>query len=159
MSNNEIWDREMTMDEFKRLDPALQRERIDTSLRRKVTEIHRWSRSGVPKGIDWQEKGGSRTKLRQWHDPKKKLWSWNYDTPDHPRGRNKGVMATWTKARKLLVARRTAKPRDEKDMWKERALALELQNSNLIADKASLEERLRRAEAEIPQNKAKRGRK
>ncbi|MDX0890430.1 hypothetical protein GOE07_05845 [Sinorhizobium medicae] len=154
MSDNEIWDREMTMDEFKRLDPALQKERIDTSLRRKVAEIHRWSKSGVPKGIDWREKGGDRTKLRRWHDPKKKLWSWNYDTPDHPRGRNKTAMAKWSKARKLLAARRTAKSREEKDLWKERVLALELQNSTLIAEKASLEDRLRRAEAKIATNNA-----
>ncbi|EJT05018.1 hypothetical protein [Rhizobium sp. CCGE 510] len=156
MSDDEIWDREMTMDEFKRLDPALQKKRIDTSLRRKVTEMHRWSRSGVPTGIDWRKNGGDRTKLRRWHDPKKKLWSWSDDNPDHPRSRNKTVMAKWIKARNLLAAGRTAKPTDEKDNWKQRALALELQNSNLIAVQASLEDRLRRAEARIQVSKKKR---
>ncbi len=157
MSDDEIWDREMTMDEFKRLDPSLQKKRIDTSLRRKVTEMHRWSRSGVPTGTDWRKKGGSRSKLRQWHDPKKKLWSWSDDAPDNPRSiRNKAVMAKWIKARKLLAAGRTAKPAEEKDMWKDRALALELQNTNLIAAKASLEDKLRRAEARIDASKKKR---
>ncbi|MDM9644773.1 hypothetical protein [Rhizobium sp. S163] len=157
MSDDEIWDREMTMDEFKRLDPALQKKRIDTSLRRKVTEVHRWSRSGVPTGIDWRKKGGSRSKLRQWHDAKKKLWSWSDDAPDNPRSiRNKAVMAKWIEARKLLAAGRTAKPAEEKDMWKDRALALELQNTNLIAVKASLEDRLRRAEARIDASKKRR---
>lgn len=149
MSDDDIWDREMAMDEFKRLDPALQRTRIDTSLRRKVVEIHRWSTKGVPRGIDWRKKAGSRTALRNWHDPKKKLWSWNYDTPDHPRGRNRGVMSKWKKARDLLAAGRTAKPRDEQDIWKERTIALELQNSALIADKAELEDRVRRLEVKL----------
>lgn len=147
MNDEDIWDREMTMDEFKRLDPALQKKRIDTSLRRKVNEIHRWSRSGVPAGVDWREKGGDRTKLRRWHDPKKKLWRWSDDAPDHPRSRNKAVMEKWIKARKLLAAGRTAKPVKAEDMWKQRALALELQNSNLIAAQASLEDRIRRVEA------------
>lgn len=160
MSDEELWDRKMTKDEFKRLDPSLQKKRIDTSLRRKVAEIHRWSRSGVPKGIDWRKKGGSRTKLRQWHDAEKKLWSWSDDAPDNPRSiRNKAVMATWIKARKLLAAGRTAKPKDEKEMWKERALSLELQNTNLIAMKASLEERLRTAEAKAKAGEKRRARK
>lgn len=149
MSDEEVWDREMTMQEFKKLDPVLQKKRIDTSLTRKVAELQRWAARGVPKGINWRDKGSSRTKLRQWHDPKKKLWRWSDDAPDHPRGRNRGLMAKWKKARTLLSSGRAAKPRNELDIWKDRTLALELQNSNLIADKARLEERLRRAEEKV----------
>lgn len=90
-------------------------------------------------------------KLRQWHDPKKKLWGWSDDAPDHPRGRNRGLMTKWKKARTLLASGRAAKPRSEFDIWKERALALERQNSDLIAQKSELEERLRRAEEEARQ--------
>lgn len=155
MIDEETWDREMTMDEFKRLDPGLQRKRIDTSLMRKVAELQRWASKGVPKGINWREKGSSRTKLRQWHDPRKKLWRWSDDTPDHPKGRNRGLMSKWKKARTLLSSGRAAKPRNELDIWKERVLSLELQNSNLIADKAGLEERLRRAEEKVRRIEAK----
>ncbi|MCA1439702.1 hypothetical protein I6F07_05580 [Ensifer sp. IC4062] len=157
MSDDQIWDREMNMDEFKKLDPTLQRKRIDTSLMRKVVELQRWASRGVPDGIDWRKKGGSRTKLRQWHDPKKKLWRWSDDTPDHPNGRNRGLMMKWKKARDILASGRAAKPRNEIDALKERILSLELQNCNLIADKAGLEERLRRTEEEVRRIEGKKG--
>ncbi|WP_428414910.1 hypothetical protein [Pararhizobium sp.] len=155
MSDDELWDREMTLDEFKRLEPALQRKRIDTSLMRKVAELQRWAARGVPHSVNWRQKSGSRTKLRQWHDPAKKLWRWSDDTPDHPKGRNKGLMVKWKHARTLLASGRAAKPRNDLDMWRERALALEFQNSNLIADKAKLEDMLLRLEARVRQSEAK----
>ncbi|ANL04638.1 MULTISPECIES: hypothetical protein [Rhizobium] len=151
MSHDEIWDREMTMEEFKSLDPSLQRKRIDTSLMRKVTEVQRWAARGVPKSVDWRERSGSRTKLREWHDPKKKLWRWSDDTPDHPEGRNKGLIAKWKKARTQLASGTAAKPRNELETWKNRALALEMQNTILIAEKAGLEDRLVRSEAKLRQ--------
>lgn len=157
MSDSESWDREMTMDEFKRLEPALQRKRIDTSLMRKVREIQRWAARGVPKSVDWREKGGSRTSLRQWHDPKKKLWRWSDDSPDHPKGRNKVLIGKWVKARALLASGTAAKPRSDLDVWQDRALALEAQNTVLIAEKAGLEDRLLRSEAKVRQLEAKRG--
>ncbi|MBO9124918.1 MULTISPECIES: hypothetical protein [unclassified Rhizobium] len=146
MSDEEIWDGEMTMAEFKRLDPALQRKRIDTSLMRKVAELQRWAAKGVPQGFDWRKVGSSRVKLRQWHDPKKRLWAWSDDTPDHPRGRNRGLIAKWRKARDLLRVNRSATIRPVKEVLAEKVQALELQNILLIAEKSSLEMRLRRAE-------------
>lgn len=146
MSDEEIWDREMTMAEFKSLDPALQRKRIDTSLMRKVAELQRWAAKGVPKGLDWRNVAASRVKLRKWHDPRKKLWAWSDDAPDHPRGRNRGLISKWRKARDLLRVNRPPVPRADKDVLAEKVRALELQNILLIADKSLLEKRLRRAE-------------
>ncbi|KQZ44672.1 hypothetical protein [Ensifer sp. Root558] len=146
MNDEEIWDREMTMAEFKSLDPTLQRKRIDTSLARKVAELQRWAAKGVPQGIDWRKVGASRVKLRKWHNPKKKLWAWSDDAPDHPRGRNRGLVSKWRKARDLLRVNRSAAPRPAKEVLAEKVQALELQNILLIAEKSSLEMRLRRAE-------------
>lgn len=146
MKEDDIWDRELTMAQFKALPPELQKKRIDASLRRKIAEVIRWSAQGVPKSVDWRKTAGSRARLRQWHDPKKKLWSWSADTPDDPQGRNRGVMKKWRNARSLLAAGRTAQRRSELDIWRERALALEVQNTQLIAEKASLEELLLRLE-------------
>lgn len=149
MTDEEIWDKEMTMTEFKSLDPALQRKRIDTSLMRKVAELQRWAAQGVPQGFDWRKVGASRVKLRQWHDPKKKLWAWSDDGPDHPHGRNRGLVSKWRKARDLLRVNRSATPRPVKEVLAEKVKALELQNILLIAEKSSLEMRLRRAEEKL----------
>ncbi|WP_434729524.1 hypothetical protein [Rhizobium binae] len=146
MSDEEIWDKEMTMAEFKSLDPVLQRKRIDTSLMRKVAELQRWAAKGVPQGFDWRKVGASRVKLRKWHDPKKKLWAWSDDAPDHPRGRNRGLVSKWRKARDLLRVNRSATLRPVKEILAEKVRALELQNILLIAEKSALEMRLRRAE-------------
>lgn len=157
MTDDKLWDRELTLEEFKRLEPAHQRKRIDTSLERKVREVQRWAARGVPKSVDWREKAGSRTKLRQWHDPKKKLWRWSDDTPDLPSGRNKKLIAKWKKARTQLASGTAAEPKSDLETWRGRALALELQNTTLIAANAGLEERLVRAEAKVRRYEGRKG--
>lgn len=63
----------------------------------------------------------------------------------------------WKKARDILASGRAAKPTNEIDALKERILSLELQNCNLIADKAGLEERLRRTEEKVRRIEGKKG--
>jgi hypothetical protein len=144
LSNGELWDREMTMAEFKAMDPALQKKRIDTALRRKVDLLQGWASSGVPEGVNWRDLAGSRTKMRAWYDPAKGLWSWSDDVPDQPTGRNRKVMARWKTAReRLQKSAPPPKPLSIVEKLQLTVRSLEKQNTQLIADKAWLEEELR----------------
>lgn len=147
MSEEELWDRELTKEELQKLPRALARKRNDTSLERKVRLLELWANIGVPAGIDWSELAGSRTSLRKWHDPSLKLWGWSDDVPDNPKGRNGTLITRWSDALIDIATGPRRSPESDLDALKKRVAALERQVANLIADKARLEEELVRAKS------------
>ncbi|MBY2986665.1 hypothetical protein [Rhizobium leguminosarum] len=143
-SKNFLWDRELSLTEFRALKRSHKHIRVVTSIQRKVTELE----SGQLSNAEILRLAGDRTKFRKWQDAKKGLWSWSVADLDAiiiPKtgepGPNKKLMERWyavvQAARGAPTAAEPVQPATES--------VLERQYIDALARIASLEEALARS--------------
>jgi hypothetical protein len=153
MTDDAIWDRELTASEWNNIKRNYGPIRIETSLKRKVEILESWVENGVPGAINWISHAGSRTKLREWHDPSLKLWPWSDDAPEK-RASNKPLIDRWKVAKNELGRKRRQSPAENLAYLKQKTDALEAQVLALLADKAWLEDELLKAKSKRPPKKS-----
>jgi hypothetical protein len=139
MSDEEIWDRDLSPAAWNKIKNKHGPARIEASLRRKVEILEKWSVQGVPSTMEWKKFAGSRTKLRAWHDPTLRLWKWSDDEAEK-RPNCMLLLDRWRAVKEILKSAKPLPPEHEMELLKKKITSLELQIVRLIADKAWLEE-------------------
>lgn len=141
MSIESIWDSDLSPSEWNKIKRKFGPARIEASLTRKVEILEKWAVEGIPGQTDWRQLAGSRTKLRAWHDPSRKLWKWSDDEAEK-RPACSSLLERWKNALDKLRTPQPASTKTDIGYLKARISSLELQVILLTADKAWLEEEL-----------------
>ncbi|GGF01013.1 hypothetical protein GCM10011611_03240 [Aliidongia dinghuensis] len=138
------WDCDLTSEQVKRLNPSQKAARTRTSLARKVELLELYGRVGVAREHA-DAIPTDRAKLRRWHDPSSKLWSWSDPQVDAPGGRNAALLARFHDALEVIRVRRGERrirmkvELDAKDLV---IANLERQNAELLDQIAQLQQRV-----------------
>ncbi|TAT84802.1 hypothetical protein [Rhizobium ruizarguesonis] len=149
-ARNVSWDRDLTLDEFRKLPRMEKHLRVVTSIERKVVELEVGWQTGRLSKQAILKLAGNRTRFRQWHDPKKGLWRWSLvdlDCINDPKtglpGPNASLMLRWD----AVIKRARAPVRNEAVSSSEppRTTELERQYIEALARVALLEESLAKA--------------
>jgi hypothetical protein len=130
------WDTDLSPAQVKRLSPKEKGLRTLASMTRKIELIEQISRDGLPIGAEL-DIPKNRTKLRDWMDPKLRLWAWSCPQVDAIRGKNGDLMARFQSALRILVIR--AKKKGLNLQQELRIKEQELKEAHLIIAKLRLQ--------------------
>jgi len=101
--NDAKWDTPLSPEQLRRLSPSEKQRRAQAAVSRKVELLEAFERGEEVQGVE-DPLPTTRTALRRWDDPKRRLWAWSDPEVDRPDGRNAGLVGRFK-----AVAERLAK--------------------------------------------------